>query len=97
MTEEMKSCPFCGKEIHANAKKCIHCGQWLDETIKCPTCGETINASAKICRFCKEPVKKQASVNLPKLGNIDYKSKPFIIGACSAVACLVALMIFNLI
>ena len=48
--EEMKSCPFCGQEILANAKKCKHCGKWLEK--QCPQCGEWINAEAKKCRYC---------------------------------------------
>lgn len=27
--EEIKQCPYCGKEIKAIAKKCKHCGEWL--------------------------------------------------------------------
>jgi uncharacterized membrane protein YhaH (DUF805 family) len=27
----MKLCPFCGEEILAAAKKCKHCGKWLDK------------------------------------------------------------------
>ena len=29
---ETKNCPNCGEEILAVAKKCKHCGEWLDET-----------------------------------------------------------------
>ena len=29
--EETKNCPYCGEEILAGAKKCKHCGEWLDE------------------------------------------------------------------
>ena len=29
---ETKNCPYCGEEIMAVAKKCKHCGKWLNET-----------------------------------------------------------------
>lgn len=28
--EETKKCPYCGNEILAVAKKCKHCGKWLE-------------------------------------------------------------------
>ena len=30
--EEKKNCPYCGEEILAVAKKCKHCGEWLDKS-----------------------------------------------------------------
>ena len=30
--EKTKNCPYCGEEIMADARKCKHCGEWLDES-----------------------------------------------------------------
>ena len=35
--EEKKLCPYCGEEILAVAKKCKHCGEWLDKKEKIDT------------------------------------------------------------
>lgn len=32
--EELKLCPFCGKEIKSSALKCRHCGQYIDTYLK---------------------------------------------------------------
>lgn len=29
--KEKKECPYCGEEILITAKKCKHCGEWLDD------------------------------------------------------------------
>lgn len=31
MDSDKKVCPYCGEEIMAAAKKCKHCGEWLDK------------------------------------------------------------------
>lgn len=57
-TKQTKNCPFCGKEVLVTAKKCKHCGQWLEK--QCPTCGEWINAKAMKCRYCGTWLNKYA-------------------------------------
>lgn len=63
MDSYKKVCPYCGEEIMAAAKKCRHCGEWLDKdnhspqsNITCPSCGKQILEGSKICPLCKEPL-----------------------------------------
>lgn len=58
----MKTCKYCGKEVSDTAKKCMHCGKWLNEennqtttnknTKSCPYCGKEIFATARKCKHC---------------------------------------------
>lgn len=63
MNNKTKTCPFCGGEILATAKKCKHCKQFLPDkeeatpdlqTKTCPFCGEEILVTAKKCKHCGE-------------------------------------------
>ncbi|MCF0186723.1 MAG: zinc ribbon domain-containing protein [Bacteroidaceae bacterium] len=59
--EETKRCPYCGEEILAVAKKCKHCGEWVDqkvEMIACPICGEDNPKGTKVCIHCGEPIEE---------------------------------------
>lgn len=74
MSENTKTCPFCGEEIMETAKKCKHCGEWLDkqgkedpQVIQCPACGEDISSSATVCEHCGEV--------LGKFANLDVNNK----------------------
>lgn len=31
---ETKKCPYCSEEILADAKKCKHCGEYLDDALR---------------------------------------------------------------
>ena len=44
----------------AVAKKCKHCGEWIDhvEMTQCPVCGESIPVGRTICPCCKENIQK---------------------------------------
>lgn len=63
MEQETKRCPFCGEEILAVAKKCKHCGEWLNKDekqdeekvmIPCPICGEMVEEGTTQCPYCHE-------------------------------------------
>lgn len=64
--EAKKRCPYCGEEILAVAKKCKHCGEWLDkeETKACSICGEKMPANASVCPHCEEPQTLHEPVNI---------------------------------
>lgn len=54
---ELKVCPYCGETILATARKCKHCGEWLQDG------GSTRNATVVAARVSVEP---RISNNPPK-------------------------------
>lgn len=50
MEQQTKACPYCGEEILSTAKKCKHCGTFLEK--QCPECGEWIKIEAIKCKHC---------------------------------------------
>lgn len=81
---EIKQCPCCGEEILATAKKCKHCGEWLEknepenhEIITCPICGEHIEKTATVCPYCHESVKDSSTqVTASPAVNVNMYQQP---------------------
>lgn len=74
MEQQTKKCPYCGEEILAVARKCKHCGEWLDrkEQKPCPVCGELTDSDASVCPHCKEPI-TTIPVNRPVRSDAEEK------------------------
>jgi hypothetical protein len=80
---ETKYCPYCGEEILAIAKKCKHCGEWLNtensvtqnKILVCPYCAEEIEEGLEICPLCDEPLRQNDEVHISQAKN-HIKEKP---------------------
>ena len=81
MEKKTKRCPYCGEEILAVAKKCKHCGEWLEpkeitkEKKACPICGEMVEEDSETCPYCHEPIRFADKTNneVQNIKNNDYE------------------------
>lgn len=82
MEQEKKNCPYCGEEILAIAKKCKHCGEWLNNVetqkeekpmVPCPICGEMIEEDISQCPYCHESIIKEPFHELIKGNNPEVE------------------------
>lgn len=68
MEDATKRCPYCGEEILAVAKKCKHCGEWLDENTQVSMPQPTA-VPAPVCEPAPAPTPE------PKKEPVDEREK----------------------
>jgi hypothetical protein len=82
---DVKKCPFCGEEILAAAKKCKHCGKWIEEIDNYPNSQEQ-----------QEPLKQQSSDNHEIISNcagnkqkksVRLSKNKLLLGIAIGIAC----------
>ena len=86
VSKEKKQCPYCGEEILAVAKKCKHCGEWLDED-------ENSNEEEVNDEQDTDEEEEEAYDYSPSTGNFGNKILKRIAG--TAIILLVAFLAFE--
>lgn len=81
---ETKNCPYCGEEILVVAKKCKHCGEWLDGSHQ----NEEVKPSVSSPKVEVKPQQSTVAPNKPKKNNLILYG---IIGLVVVVAIILAL------
>lgn len=69
--EETKRCPYCGEKILTVAKKCKHCGEWLDRPEKISFVRNRKDTNDMLfCKVCKAEISPDTK-NCPQCGADD--------------------------
>ena len=87
----MKTCKYCGGEVIDTAKKCKHCGKWLNkesettqikniqkmntEIKTCPHCGKTVLPTVKKCKYCGSWINSENKKNIASKKNFSQNSE----------------------
>lgn len=104
----MRNCKYCGGEVSDTAKKCKHCGEWLNEeneqtevnkpNIKtCEYCGGDVPFTAKKCIHCGENFieeHQQKSLNKnAQIKNDSNNNKALILIVCITLVVFLVIII----
>ncbi len=57
--QTVRDCPFCLQKIKAEARKCPHCGEWVEPTKGykiCSHCGAKNKVEAFQCKECQRAI-----------------------------------------
>ena len=60
VSQNLTSCPNCGKMISKKAARCIQCGYEMIPEKKCPDCGGRVPLTDTICPTCGCPIESPA-------------------------------------
>jgi len=107
---ELKQCPYCGEMIQSTAKKCRYCGEWLDnesvEINQTTSKSETKVLVEDIPSILEQDKMQNNEIQqefkqeeIPEQELVEYRQKrrkELLIGICSVVVLIIAIIIFDL-
>ena len=97
--ENTKRCPYCGEEIKADATKCKHCGEWLnDEAVqeqsqKADNMG-TVPTARQNAATTQSEMHEPSGTQAIKAGPLHHNSKKWLLAIVPIVVVLVGLVLY---
>lgn len=97
MEQQTKNCPYCGEEILAVAKKCKHCGEWLEtkeEKETTPAVSAEATPKPEATPVSHPATEKPASEVAPSETYYESSTKKIVVGAITAVLVILTIWLF---
>lgn len=97
MEQQTKNCPYCGEEILAVAKKCKHCGEWLEtkeEKETAPAVSAEATPKLEATPVSQPATEKPASEVAPSETYYESSTKKIVVGAITAVLVILTIWLF---